>query len=1367
MSGKASNAKILVFLLLVSLLSSMNLNNSARSNQSLEDEILFESSIANNGYFEVTVVNFYTSNPSELSGDSVQLYGANDTVHLFWFDTSGGDTTPQSPHEKTKIEIYTLSNNSDFAQVFAQALNQNPNFQATVFGFSVEITTIERGDFSDATSSAKSSEISIYVSKQGETPRVLPEIVWQKQIEVESGGITDNLMEVDSSGNVIIAAYANGFSIDSCDDSQDLRWGTIMFFDSNGVCQWFRKSYGRIYDLELGQDGIFIKSHNDADEEIEISGSIIAESQYYIAKLSYSGVWIWAIEVPEYTRNLVSDNQGGLVVSNSQSVSRISSSGSIAFTTEFSSQDLSSGQSLFVSGTESIYWIGYEILEIGNQHDALTPFIIIQFNYSGEEYRRNTLVIDGDSSYRSWLTSAMLDSNNSLIIRGMITPPYYYGDDSFGPFTQVTLSVDLSDFQVTHLQPSELLNDSLYHTRLVPLKIANETCFMNPGLVLSESNMGNVLYELAINPDVKCYTSDNNVNWTWNGFTSPIFNNHGSIQHIVKSYDSDFYVFYDLMLYRIQSPGVVDADNDSVLDIFDDCLGTGEGIEIDENGCWWGQLDTDGDGIENSQDPCPEWFEGPCHAPLNWIDSMTLEGHASIGEPGSGRSAIRALSYSPDGSILASASKDATVKIWDTDSDANIGLLEGHTGDVYSVGFSSDGELFASGGGGGKVIVWNTTTWEEVVTLTNHTSAVYSISFSPDGTMLASGSWENEYRDGSIFLWNTSNWNNFKILEEDDPYMPLWSFQSIDFSPDGMELVAALGSEIKIWDTSNWSLIQSLDSGGRFVKSLSFSQNGQLLVAAMDINPSESPATGIELWYTSDWTKAQTLIGHTKTVWSISISPDSSLIASSSEDKSLKIWNISTGEVITINSVQQIWSVAFSPDGSKLAWGENSGTDSKIHILEGDADDDGISDSTDACPNTTLNAEISEQGCSAEQVDSDGDGVYDYQDLCSDTASGVQVDQNGCASNQIDSDVDGISDASDQCPNTPNGESVGLTGCSGSQIDSDDDGVYDAQDNCPGTPSGMTVDSNGCAPNDVIDLDSDGDGVRDSIDECPDSPQGIIVDLSGCKTNGDVQSADDSVESNLAEDLFYGSICILLVVGVIWGVRNREQKSSYQFSTVQSEDNLELQNRISNLEREKRRTEHEMSQIKQQHSSPSNASEIQSMERQIKELQQRVSNSELSKSQLKQEMRVQQQRVSQSSAAEIAEMQEEMRALQQRVSESERAKGQLKMEIEQVKSDNIASLEMQDSVIAGDVVSSGATKIDQQTNETHSTIGIQDSAFTGDAITSGAQKIESQTNVTGFDVDAMTKLLDRERANAIETAKMAEELARLRKESGE
>jgi len=1355
MSGKASNAKILVFLLLVSLLSSMNLNNSARLNQSLEDEILFESSVANNGYFEVTVVNFYTSNPSELSGDSIQLYAANDTAHLFWFDTSGGDLIPQSPHVKTKVEIYTLSNNSDFAQAFAQALNQNPNFQATVFGFSVEITTVERGNFSDATSTAKSSEIGIFVSGQGQNPRVLPEIVWQKEIVAQESN-NDHQMKVTESGSVVVRVDGNGFSIDSCDDSQDPRATAILFFDSEGVCQWFRKTYGGPgIQLDVVQDGIFIRSLNPVGEEIEIGGSIIGVNAQYIAKLSYSGVWEWAVELPanNNVKKVVSDNQGGLILegvdtNSNRYLARISSSGGFVFTTTFVGGN---SASIEVSGTETINLITYE------PNGNMNLITIVQFNYSGEEYRRSTLLIDGDSSYRAGGIWTMLDSDNSLIIRGLISPPVILSE---AEYDQVTLSVNLSDFQVTNILSSVPLENVDFGRRTIPLEIANEICFMDNGKLAPLTEIDGVPgREYILSPKLKCHTEEyKGVNWTWDGFNSPLFNYGVDIQHIVESYESDFYVFYDMMLYRIQSPGVVDADNDSVLDIFDDCLGTGEGIEIDENGCWWGQLDTDGDGIENSEDPCPEWFGGPCHAPENWIDSMSLEGHPDAVDG----SAIWALSYSPDGSALASASYDDTVKIWNASSGLNTQTLtdlvpgDFSGGVIYAIDFSPDGTLLASGGGGSPIIIWNTSTWSKIITITNHSNDINALKFSPDGSMLVSGS-----RDQSVLIWDTTNWNEVMKLERNDVV------HSVDFSPNGDILATVSGTQVDIWDTSNWSLIQSLDSGGRYVKSLSFSQNGQLLVAANSFYPSDSPTTGIELWYTSDWTKAQTLIGHTSSVYSISISPDSSLIASSSDDKSLRIWNISTGEVSTVNSDFEIWSVAFSPDGSKLAWGENSQEDSKIHILEGDADDDGISDSTDACPNTTLNAGIDGQGCSAEQVDSDGDGIYDYQDLCSDTASGVQVDQNGCASNQIDSDADGISDASDQCPNTPNGESVGLTGCSGSQIDSDDDGVYDAQDNCPSTPSGMTVDSNGCAPNDVIDLDSDGDGVRDSIDECPDSPQGIIVDLSGCQTNGDVQSADDSVEANLVEDLCYGSICILLVVGVIWGGWNRKQDSSYEFSTVHSEDNIDLQNRIANLERQKRQTEQEMSRIKQQQSPQSSASEIQSMERQMKALQQRVSNSELSKSQLKQEMEAQQQQVSQSSAAEIAAMQEEMRALQQRVSESERAKGQLKMEIEQVKSDNIASLEMQDSVIAGDVVSSGSTKIDQQTNETHSTIGIQDSAFTGDAITSGAQKIESQTNITGFDVDAMTKLLDRERANAIETAKMAEELARLRKESGE
>ena len=58
-----------------------------------------------------------------------------------------------------------------------------------------------------------------------------------------------------------------------------------------------------------------------------------------------------------------------------------------------------------------------------------------------------------------------------------------------------------------------------------------------------------------------------------------------------------------------------------------------------------------------------------------------------------------------------------------------------------------------------------------------------------------------------------------------------------------------------------------------------------------------------------------------------------------------------------------------------------------------DADNDGVEDNKDQCPNTPSGVEVNAQGC---PLDSDGDGVYDYQDECPDTASNLQVDSKGC-----------------------------------------------------------------------------------------------------------------------------------------------------------------------------------------------------------------------------------------------------------------------------------------------------------------------------------------------------------------------------------
>ena len=70
---------------------------------------------------------------------------------------------------------------------------------------------------------------------------------------------------------------------------------------------------------------------------------------------------------------------------------------------------------------------------------------------------------------------------------------------------------------------------------------------------------------------------------------------------------------------------------------------------------------------------------------------------------------------------------------------------------------------------------------------------------------------------------------------------------------------------------------------------------------------------------------------------------------------------------------------------------------SDIVIDSGDADNDGVIDSVDACPNTLLGEVVNEVGCSLSQLDSDSDGVSDAVDQCPATQQGDAVNEQGCA----------------------------------------------------------------------------------------------------------------------------------------------------------------------------------------------------------------------------------------------------------------------------------------------------------------------------------------------------------------------------------
>ncbi|MDB6109960.1 MAG: repeat, subgroup, partial [Pedosphaera sp.] len=159
---------------------------------------------------------------------------------------------------------------------------------------------------------------------------------------------------------------------------------------------------------------------------------------------------------------------------------------------------------------------------------------------------------------------------------------------------------------------------------------------------------------------------------------------------------------------------------------------------------------------------------------------------------------IPTLALNPEGNILASGSRDSTIRLWDLRTGGLRDTLIGHTEDVMSVRFSPDGSLLASASYDHTVRLWAVTSGKCLRIFQGHTNRVFNVAFSPDGKQLAS------VGDATFRFWDVSNGSSLRMVSFGGKIVTAQgevpeNLSSVAFSPGGDLLAVSSTTGLTFW----------------------------------------------------------------------------------------------------------------------------------------------------------------------------------------------------------------------------------------------------------------------------------------------------------------------------------------------------------------------------------------------------------------------------------------------------------------------------------------------------------------------------------------------------------------------------------------
>ncbi|MBF9131968.1 helix-turn-helix domain-containing protein [Plantactinospora sp. S1510] len=305
--------------------------------------------------------------------------------------------------------------------------------------------------------------------------------------------------------------------------------------------------------------------------------------------------------------------------------------------------------------------------------------------------------------------------------------------------------------------------------------------------------------------------------------------------------------------------------------------------------------------------------------------------------------AIFNIALDPHRSILATASRDQTVRLWrvtDPRRPVPLGtaLRSPSARDPFAgtVAISPDGRLLAVGTRTGPVHLWDLTDPGRPAalgpSLTGPTALVQTLAFSPDGATLAAGG-----DDTRVHLWSVADPRRPRRLATIDGNSPALVL-SVAFSPDRRTLaIAGTDATVTLWDVTDPArpspLGPPLTGFAGYVYGIGFSPDGRTLAAG-------SADRTVRLWDLADPRRpvplGSPIGGPTSHVYSVAFSPDGRLLAVAATDATARLWDVSERTrpvaLATLTRLAApVYAVMFGPDGRTLI---GAGADSTVRLWE-------------------------------------------------------------------------------------------------------------------------------------------------------------------------------------------------------------------------------------------------------------------------------------------------------------------------------------------------------------------------------------------------------------------------------------------------